>query len=81
MSAANPPKNAPMRPAAMLLLAAPMLLATCGTRVTGGTETERTICRELHRDLPTYSQADTPQTIEEGARFLTVFQAVCDGNL
>ena len=43
--------------------------------------TDATICRELRQDLPTYSQADTPKTIEEGARFLTVFQAACDGAL
>jgi hypothetical protein len=35
------------------------------------------ICRELERDLPTYSKKDTPETLESGARFLDVFYAVC----
>jgi len=43
----------------------------------GITETERAICRELARDLPTYSRADTPETLASGARFVAVFEAVC----
>lgn len=39
--------------------------------------TERSICRELARDLPTYSRADTPETLASGARFVDVFRAVC----
>lgn len=31
------------------------------------------------RDLPTYSQSDTPETLETGARFMDVFDAVCGG--
>jgi hypothetical protein len=46
-------------------------------RASGTTETERTICRELARDLPTYSTRDTDATKEAGVRFLTVFRAVC----
>lgn len=41
------------------------------------TETERTICRELRRDLPSYSRRDTTETLESGARFISVFDAVC----
>jgi len=52
-----------------------LLLSACA--VPNGLETSRTICRELERDLPTYSTKDTPETLESGARFLDVFQAVC----
>jgi len=51
------------------------LLSACGS--TKGLETSSTICRELERDLPTYSTKDTPETLESGARFLDVFYAVC----
>jgi len=40
-------------------------------------ETSRAICRELERDLPTYSVKDTPQTLESGAKFIELFNAVC----
>jgi hypothetical protein len=43
----------------------------------GGSVTEGTICRELRRDLPTYSKDDTPETLASGAQFLDVFGAVC----
>jgi hypothetical protein len=43
--------------------------------------TERTICRELHRELPSYSAADTDQTVTDGADFLLRFQAACAGYL
>jgi DNA-binding transcriptional regulator YdaS (Cro superfamily) len=39
--------------------------------------TGQTICRELERDLPTYSVKDTPETLESGARFIDIFNAVC----
>jgi hypothetical protein len=52
-----------------------MLLTACAS--TGGSETERTICRELRADLPTYSRRDTPETLESGARFVGTFEAVC----
>jgi len=56
-----------------------LLLATqlSGCQNTGGYATERSICRELARDLPTYSTKDTPETLESGARFIDVFYAVC----
>lgn len=57
------------------LLLAVILLSGCA--VTASSETERTICRELARDLPTFSRNDTPETLEAGARFLDVFAAVC----
>lgn len=49
----------------------------CATKDGLGTETEETICRELRRELPSYSSKDTKQTKEEGDRFLSVFDAVC----
>lgn len=52
------------------------LLSGCAT--TAGSETERTICRELRKALPTYSTSDTKETLESGARFLDIFEAVCD---
>lgn len=52
-----------------------ILLAGCQT--VAGSETNRVICRELDRDLPTYSKKDTPQTLESGARFIEVFESVC----
>jgi hypothetical protein len=52
-----------------------MLLASCES--TGGSVTERTICDELRRDLPSWSTQDTAQSQREGARFITVFEAVC----
>jgi hypothetical protein len=57
-----------------------LLLATqlSGCQNTGGyVQTERSICRELARDLPTYSTKDTPETLKSGARFIDVFNAVC----
>ena len=57
-----------------------LLLATqlSGCQNTGGyVQTERSICRELARDLPTYSTKDTTKTLESGARFIDVFYAVC----
>lgn len=51
------------------------LLSGCAS--TNGSETSRVICRELARDLPTYSIQDTPETLESGARFMDVFEAVC----
>lgn len=58
-----------------LTMAAPILLTACATA--GGSATERTICRELARDLPTWSDRDTPETLRAGARFVNVFRAVC----
>jgi len=48
-----------------------------GCESTKGSETYRSVCRELARDLPTYSTKDTPETLESGARFIDVFNAVC----
>ena len=59
----------------MLGLAAAMLLTAC--QPMAGSETSVTICRELARDLPTYSRSDTPETLASGARFVDVFKAVC----
>lgn len=61
-----------------------MMLAMSAAALTGcasvpaGSGTERTVCRELRADLPTYSTADTAETLASGARFLDVFEAVCD---
>lgn len=53
------------------------LLSACQSTV--NYETSRAICRELERDLPTYSKKDTPETLTSGADFLDVFYAVCGG--
>ena len=52
-----------------------LLLNGCGA--TNVLETSRTVCRELARDLPTYSTKDTPETLESGAKFLDVYYAIC----
>lgn len=54
-----------------------ILLAGCADPASFATETERAICRELRRDLPTYSEADTAATLAAGARFVEVFEGVC----
>lgn len=61
----------------LALLPLMMLLTACA--VPAGSETSRSICRELERDLPTYSSKDTPETLQSGARFIEVFKAVCSG--
>jgi hypothetical protein len=58
-----------------LMMVALALLTGC--QPLAGSATEATICRELRADLPTYSRADTPDTLASGARFVAVFQAVC----
>jgi hypothetical protein len=60
-------------PVKVLLLA---LLTGCASQVVS-VPTERAVCRELARDLPTYSAKDTPETLESGARFIEVFESVC----
>jgi hypothetical protein len=60
-----------------LALLTVILLNGCAS--TTGSETSDTICRELARDLPTYSTRDTQETLESGARFIDVFHAVCGG--
>lgn len=62
----------PILPASVLLV---MLLTACS--VPGVSATERTICRELRADLPTYSRRDKPETLASGAHFVDVFEAVC----
>ncbi|MDV7402584.1 hypothetical protein RZS08_64780 [Arthrospira platensis SPKY1] len=57
------------------MLAGAILLTGCS--VPGGSATEAAFCRELRADLPTYSRADTPETLASGARFVAVFEAVC----
>ncbi len=71
-------KTLPMLPAAaLMLMIAPVMSGCVGSAGSATTETERTICRELRRDLPTYSTRDTEATKEDGARFLEIFGAVC----
>ena len=48
-----------------------------GCALSRDSETSRTICRELERDLPTYSVKDTPATLESGAKFIDLFNAIC----
>ena len=52
-----------------------LLLNGCGSLK--GSETSRAVCRELERDLPTYSVKDTLATLESGAKFIDVFNAIC----
>lgn len=54
-----------------------LLMSGCGSVDASATETERTICRELRRELPTLSTQDTLQTKREAERFFVVFDAVC----
>ena len=63
--------------AAMMVTLALPLTGCANVGAFATSETERTICRELREVLPTYSTLDTSQTLEEGDRFLTVFEAVC----
>ena len=42
-------------------------------------ETERALCRELRRDLPTFSSKDTVTTQKGIARFVDVFESVFKG--
>lgn len=49
-----------------------------GCAMQAGSETERSICRELRADLPTWSRYDTPESLAQGARFVTVFEGVCN---
>lgn len=53
------------------------LTLSTGCMTPGASETERTICRELRADLPTWSRQDTPATLAAGARFISVFEEVC----
>ena len=66
-------KTGLMMPAALTVA---LLTSGCGT-TTAHSETERTICRELRRDLPTSSTRDTDQSKAENADFRDVFKAVC----
>ena len=59
-----------------LALLAAMLLNGCASVATFG-QTEATICRELRRDLPSYSARDTQATLDAGAKFIEIFEAVC----
>lgn len=61
----------------LVLVSLAILLPSCAKPVVSGTE--RTTCRELRRDLPTWSRRDTPETLASGARFIAVFEAVCPG--
>lgn len=65
-----------MRLSASLMVITALLTSACGNAGNYG-ETERSICRELRRELPTYSAKDTEQSKLEGERFFAVFDAVC----
>lgn len=69
--------------ARMMRAIAPMLTIaalTSGCASTVGSETERAICDELRRDLPTWSTQDTTESKRQGADFLDTFEAVCPKN-
>jgi len=71
-----PVKSNVARIAFALPLTVPLLTSGCAN-MTALSETERTICRELRRDLPTSSTQDTERPKAENADFRDVFQAVC----
>jgi hypothetical protein len=50
---------------------------TTGCESKGGSETERAICKELWRDLPTWSPQDTEESKRQGADFIETFEAIC----
>lgn len=71
---------------AVLLTLSLTLLSGCGALAAFGTdpepapvvtESERTLCRELRADLPTWSAEDTPETLADGSRFIEVFEGLC----
>jgi hypothetical protein len=61
----------------MMLLTSAVLLTGCAKPV--ASETTDAICRELRSVLPTWSQRDTPQSVDDGARFIAAFNAACPG--
>ena len=61
-----------------LMMLGLILSAGCAPQAGSGTEVERSICRELRADLPSWSRYDTPETLSQGARFVTVFGEVCN---
>ncbi len=68
-------KTLPTARAVLTMLATSILLTACDRPA--ASETERSICRELRADLPTWSSRDTAETLASGARFVAVFEAVC----
>lgn len=63
-----------------------LLLTSCGAPVAlesapARTESFKTGCRELARDFPEWYEDDPPERLEQGARFVLVFEAVCPGSL
>ena len=60
----------------LIIVGMSMLLVSCAS--VNGSETFRTVCRELAMDLPSYSVKDTPETLKSGARFIEVYYAVCE---
>lgn len=60
-----------------MLLALTLLTLSTGCVPVATSETERAMCHELRADLPSFSTRDTAETLAGGARFITVFEAVC----
>lgn len=72
----------PIWPAVLAVL----LLTSCGAPVAlesapARTESFDTACRELARDFPEWYEDDPPERLENGARFVLVFEAACPGAL
>ena len=63
-----------LAPPTLLFLTAPLLIACAPV---GGSATEQAICNELRVDLPSYSTADTAQTLADGDKFMSTFEGVC----
>lgn len=58
------------------MIGAAMLLTACASPGGFG-ESNRALCDELRKDLPTYSASDTPETLEAGADFIDLFNGLC----
>ena len=65
--------------ALMVCLTLPLTSGCVTIQAAGTSETERALCRELRRDLPTFSSEDTRDTQKAVAKFSDVFESVFKG--
>ncbi len=61
-----------------LLLAAPLVVAAALSGCSAAPAPARAVCDALRPALPTWSRADSEKSKIEGARFLDVWEAVCN---
>jgi len=81
MTSSEPKKSARVR-AACVVAAAAILLSACGSTTPFAPKNERpaaetALCDELWRARPTYSEADTTETLAQGADFLDLLAEFC----